>query len=78
MCMNQQNFLNCPATFYNTTANCDTVKNFVKSQDTCGKKIGETFLIDDTFWDGGEIHESVGPTSAPIEAASQSSFTVNE
>lgn len=44
------NFLNCPSELFDTSADCKAVKTFVETEDKCGKKFGETFVMNYRFW----------------------------
>lgn len=44
-CIMQMNFLNCPATVYKESEECEAMKTIIKTADKCGSKIGGTFVI---------------------------------
>lgn len=44
------NFVNCPPALFNSTEKCEAVKKFILTQDKCGEKFGDTYVIDGTFW----------------------------
>lgn len=54
-CVVQTNFLNCPgAAISNGTSAYDETKKFVETNDKCGQNIGETFIVDGSFWFGDQ------------------------
>lgn len=50
-CIKQQNLINCPKELFQSNERCDAVRKFVTSQDTCGDKYGDIFLINRKFFD---------------------------
>lgn len=52
-CADHFNFVNCPT--YDNSDECKLTKEFVESQDTCGFKAGEVFIIDHRFFEEDEV-----------------------
>lgn len=42
--------MNCPAQLAKETDECKKTRAFVESQDKCGNKAGDVFIIDFNFW----------------------------
>lgn len=59
----QENFLNCP--LFNASSECEEMKTFVKSQEKCGDKLGEIYVIDFEFWFTDRLGEVNTSTTEP-------------
>lgn len=49
--MDQLNFISCPAALWRDTEQCQAAMIFIKTNDKCGNKIGDTYFVDSTFFE---------------------------
>lgn len=48
--MVQFGFLGCPSTKLNATQECEDLKELVETQDKCGRKVDDIFIVDADFF----------------------------
>lgn len=44
------NFINCPASKFYESGGCKAVKTFVKTNEKCGEKFEDIFILDNSYW----------------------------
>lgn len=49
-CMEQINFMNCPAQLAKESDECKKTREFIESQDKCGSKAGDVYIVNFQFW----------------------------
>jgi hypothetical protein len=52
-CSRQLYFVNHPKELFKASDECEATKKFFESEEKCGEKFGEIYIVEDNFWKKG-------------------------